>query len=60
MRRVVRPGGIVAICDAVEHPYEWMRTEHADVWLGFREEDLHQHFAAAGLNTPSIQALGMQ
>ena len=60
MRRVVRPGGIVAICDEVEHPYEWMRTEHADVWLGFSEEDVHRHFTEAGLGTPSIQTLGMQ
>ena len=35
MTRVVRPGGWVAITDAVEHPYEWMRTEQADIWLGF-------------------------
>jgi ubiquinone/menaquinone biosynthesis C-methylase UbiE len=31
MARVVRPGGRVAITDEVEHPYAWMREEHADV-----------------------------
>jgi ubiquinone/menaquinone biosynthesis C-methylase UbiE len=35
MTRVVRPRGWVAIADAIEHPYEWMRTEQADIWLGF-------------------------
>jgi SAM-dependent methyltransferase len=30
MARVTKPGGWVAVTDAVEHPYEWMRTEHAD------------------------------
>ena len=35
MARVVRSGAWVAITDEVEHPYECMRTEHADVWLGF-------------------------
>jgi ubiquinone/menaquinone biosynthesis C-methylase UbiE len=35
MARAVRPGGMVAITDEVEHPYAWMREEHADVCLGF-------------------------
>jgi ubiquinone/menaquinone biosynthesis C-methylase UbiE len=30
MARVTKPGGWVAVTDAVEHPYEWMRTGHAD------------------------------
>ena len=37
MARVVRPGGTVAITDEVEHPYRWMREEHADARLGFSE-----------------------
>ena len=53
MARVVRPGGVVAICDEVEHPWEWMREEHADIWLGFTPEQVHAFtkidvFAAAG------------
>lgn len=28
---VDHPGGWVAITDEVEHPYEWMRAEHADI-----------------------------
>ena len=31
MARIVRPGGTIVITDEVEHPYEWMREEHADV-----------------------------
>lgn len=60
MRRVVRPGGVVAICDEVEHPYEWMRWEQADIWLGFSAEQLEGFFDAAGLQRLSIEALGMQ
>jgi len=60
MARVVRPGGTVAICDEVEHPYAWMRTEHADVWLGFTDPQIEQFFAAAGLEDLSIESLGMQ
>ncbi|MEP6954364.1 MAG: methyltransferase domain-containing protein [Solirubrobacteraceae bacterium] len=60
MARIVRPGGTVAICDEVEHPYEWMRTEHADVWLGFSEPQVRAFFAAAGLDSPTIESLGRQ
>jgi ubiquinone/menaquinone biosynthesis C-methylase UbiE len=60
MARVVRPGGAVAICDEVEHPYEWMRAEHADVWLGFTTEQVAGFFASAGLEQLSIESLGMQ
>lgn len=60
MRRVVRPGGAIAICDEVEHPYEWMREEHADVWLGFTPQQVEGFFASAGLHQLSIESLGMQ
>jgi ArsR family transcriptional regulator len=60
MARVVRPGGTVAICDEVEHPYEWMRREHADVWLGFTERQVTEFFGAAGLEQLNIESLGMQ
>jgi ubiquinone/menaquinone biosynthesis C-methylase UbiE len=60
MARVVRPGGTVAICDEAEHPYTWMREEHADVWLGFTEPQVHAFFTAAGLERPTIAALGRQ
>ena len=49
MARVVRPGGTVAITDCMSHDHEWMRTEQADVWLGFDREQLAGWFACAGL-----------
>ena len=61
MARVVGPGGTVAITDEVEHPYEWMRQEHADVWLGFGREHVRRFFAAAGLSEGyGYEPLGMQ
>ena len=60
MARVVRPGGVVAICDEVEHQWAWMREEHADIWLGFTPEQVHSFFAAAGLEPPALEALGRQ
>jgi ArsR family transcriptional regulator len=61
MARVVGPGGTDAITDEVEHPYEWMRQEHADVWLGFGREQVGRFFAAAGLSEGyGYEPLGMQ
>ncbi len=60
MARVVRPGGTVAIVDEVEHPYAWMREEHADVWLGFAEEQVKGFFREAGLGGYGHESLGMQ
>jgi ubiquinone/menaquinone biosynthesis C-methylase UbiE len=58
--RVVRPGGAVCITDEVEHPYEWMREEHADIWLGFSPEQVERFFGAAGLEDYGYESLGMQ
>ena len=60
MARVVRPGGTVALVDAIEHPFGWMHAEHADVWLGFREEQVETFFRGAGLDAFGYESLGMQ
>jgi ArsR family transcriptional regulator len=60
MTRVVRPGGWVAITDAIEHPYEWMRTEQADIWLGFTPEQVEGFFGSAGLARYGYATLGSQ
>jgi ArsR family transcriptional regulator len=60
MRRIVKPGATVVITDEVEHPYEWMREEHADVWLGFTPEQVEYFFGAAGLEDYGYESLGMQ
>jgi ubiquinone/menaquinone biosynthesis C-methylase UbiE len=49
MARVTRPGGWVGITDADSHTYEWMRTEQADLWLGFTPEQMAGFFADARL-----------
>jgi ubiquinone/menaquinone biosynthesis C-methylase UbiE len=61
MARIVRPSGTVAITDEVEHPYAWMREEHADLWLGFGRGQMGHFFAAAGLSEGyGYEPLGMQ
>jgi ArsR family transcriptional regulator len=60
MRRVVRPGGVVAVTDEVAHRYEWMRTEQADIWLGFTKKNVREFFESAGLRRHGYARLGMQ
>jgi ArsR family transcriptional regulator len=60
MGRVTRPGGWIAVTDEVEHRYEWMRTEQADIWLGFSEEQVAGFFGAARLHQYGYSSLGMQ
>ena len=60
MARVVRPGGVVAVVDEVEHPFAWMREEHADVWLGFEKGRVEGFFREAGLEDSGYEPLGMQ
>lgn len=58
MARVTKPGGWVAITAAVEHSYEWMRTEHADVWLGFSRDQIVDFFNGARLENRGYTLLG--
>lgn len=60
MARIVRPGGTIVLTDEVEHSYEWMREEHADVWLGFTPEQVEDFFREAGLADYGYDSLGMQ
>ena len=60
MARVTRPGGWVAVTDEVEHSSEWMRTEHADVWLGFTEHQIEGFFGDARLTRYGYAPLGAQ
>lgn len=60
MVRVVRPGGRIAVADEMAHDYEWMRTEQADLWLGFTPEQVADHFAQSRLVDFGYASLGMQ
>jgi ubiquinone/menaquinone biosynthesis C-methylase UbiE len=60
MSRIAKPSGLVAVVDEVEHPYSWMREEHADLWLGFTPEQVEGFFSEAGLTDYGYESLGMQ
>lgn len=60
LTRVTRPGGWVAVTNADSHTYEWMRSEQADLWLGFSPDETAGFFADARLLEYGHTSLGMQ
>ncbi len=58
MVRVLRPGGRLVITDMDAHPYEWLKTEMADVWQGFERTQLRAWFEQAGLVNLVVDCTG--
>jgi len=57
MSRVLKPGGRIAFSDLQEHSHEWLRKEHADLWLGFKMEDIAVMLKDNGLEKVNVDAL---
>jgi ArsR family transcriptional regulator len=49
--RVLRPHGKLLIVDMYPHEREEYKQQMGHVWLGFSEENMNKHLAAAGLGT---------
>ena len=58
MARILVPGGQLTITDVFEHPFEFLKMEHHDRWLGFRREALVEWLTAAGLREVAVDDLG--
>ena len=57
MSRVLRAHGRIAISDLQEHSHEWLRKEHADLWLGFKMEEVDSMMTEAGLGQVRVETL---
>lgn len=55
--RLLKKGGRLIILDLARHDQEWTRSEWADQWLGFEEEELQTWMQEAGLSVLRIQRL---
>ncbi len=58
MVRILKPSGVLVITDADEHNHEFLRIEQHDRWLGFKHEDLHNWYRAAGLSEIEVCSIG--
>lgn len=57
MARIVKPAGRVIIIDLCAHGQEWLRTEQADLWLGFSPEEIRTMLRRAHLADPLIKTV---
>ncbi len=57
MARVLKPWGRIALSDMQEHGFEWLRTEHADYWLGFNMKEVERMMTEAGIGNVRVRAL---
>ena len=56
--RLLKPGGHLVVLDLARHGQDWVRTEWADQWLGFEEDELRAWMHAAELTPLRVQRLG--
>lgn len=58
MVRVLKTGGKIVVTDMDEHPYDFLRQEHNDRWMGFKREDIRKWLVEAGLHKVHIDCVG--
>ncbi len=58
MVRILRPGGRLVITDMDAHTHEWLKTEMADLWMGFERDHLRAWFEQAGLVNVIVDCTG--
>lgn len=58
MARALAPDGLLVLTDLDKHDEQWMRSEMADLWLGFDRDELEAWMGAAGLSEVGIDCTG--
>jgi ArsR family transcriptional regulator len=58
--KILRPGGQVLILDLLEHGFEKAPDLYGDLWLGFKESDLHRWLEQAGFSRIEISVVASE
>jgi ubiquinone/menaquinone biosynthesis C-methylase UbiE/DNA-binding transcriptional ArsR family regulator len=58
--RILKPGGQILILDLKAHTFEKARELYADVWLGFKESELHAFLQKAGFQQLDVTAVAKE
>ena len=59
-RRILRPGGRLAILDLLAHSFEQARELYADLWLGFSEVELLHLLEKTGFRENEVQVVSRE
>ena len=59
-RRILRPGGRLAILDLLAHSFEQARELYADLWLGFSEVELLHLLEQTGFRENEVQVVSRE
>ncbi len=58
MVRILRPGGRLIITDMDAHEHAWLKTEMADIWLGFERDQIRTWYDQAELVNVILDCTG--
>ncbi|MGA2821259.1 MAG: arsenite methyltransferase [Anaerolineales bacterium] len=58
MVRILRPAGRLVLTDMDAHTHEWLKTEMADIWLGFERDQIRQWLEEIGLVNVIVDCTG--
>jgi ubiquinone/menaquinone biosynthesis C-methylase UbiE/DNA-binding transcriptional ArsR family regulator len=58
--RILKPGGQILILDLKAHTFEKARELYADVWLGFKENELHSFMQKAGFQQLDVTTVAKE
>jgi ubiquinone/menaquinone biosynthesis C-methylase UbiE/DNA-binding transcriptional ArsR family regulator len=58
--RILKPGGQILILDLKAHTFEKARELYADVWLGFKENELHNFLQKVGFQQLDVTTVAKE
>jgi ArsR family transcriptional regulator len=58
--RILRPGGQILILDLKAHSFEKAHELYADVWLGFKESELHTFLQKPGFQQIDVTVVAKE
>ncbi|MDY7026258.1 MAG: methyltransferase domain-containing protein, partial [Pseudomonadota bacterium] len=60
MAKMLALGGVIVLCDLVQHEQAWAQTHCGDLWMGFDPEQLHRWMRQQGLIHENLVFSGLR